>query len=220
MLSILGAVLSDLGEMETANAVMQESIALFRATADSWGLGTALHFLGTAAFRHGDSARARQCYEESLAHCRQVGDKPQTAYVLRHLGYVAHAEAQHDEALRHISESLDLNREIEDLRGVAACVAALAGLAITQGQPALAARLSGSAAALLERAGATALHPTDRPHHVRTLASARAALGDAVFEAMLAEGRALPLPDAIAEVLAPESYPARDRAIADMAGPR
>ena len=199
-LSILGAVLSDLGEMTAADDVIQESIAYFRAVGDAWGLGTALHFLGTAAFRLGDLARARRCYEESIVQCRRVADKPTTAYVLRHLGYVAGAEGRHDEALRHISESLALNQEIHDSRGVAACVAALAGLAVTEGEPALAARLSGLAAVLLERAGATALHPTDRPHHEHTLAAARAALGADLFAAAREEGRALTIDAALALV--------------------
>jgi hypothetical protein len=103
--------------------------------------------------------------------------------------------------LRHITESLALNREIGDLRGVAACVAALAGLAMTEGQPALAARLSGSAAVLLERAGATALHPTDRRHHARSLVTARAALGADDFAASTAEGRVLSLDAAVALAL-------------------
>ena len=197
-LSILGAVLSDLGEMTAADDAIRESIAHFNDTGDAWGLGTSLHFLGTAAFRQGDLARARRCYEESIVQCRQAADTAMTAYVLRHLGYVAQTEGRHDEVLRHISESLVLNQAIHDLRGVAACVAALATLAVTQGQSALAARLSGLTAVLLKQAGATAVHPTDRPHHEHAVAAARAALGADAFTASWTEGDALTVDAALA----------------------
>jgi hypothetical protein len=59
------------------------------------------------------------------------------------------------------------------LRRITGCLAALAGLAITQGQ--LAAQLSEAMATVLERAYTTALHRGDQSIRERTLVAGRSA---------------------------------------------
>jgi tetratricopeptide (TPR) repeat protein len=142
-LYILGEVLWQLGNVEGARSVTEESVAYARAAGLTYELGVALHTLAMYAFRLGDLATARVRYDQSLAQFRRAGDPNGAAYVERQLGYVAQTEVRYEEARRHMTASLTLNRDGGSLRGVASCLAALAGLAVTQGQPALAARLSG-----------------------------------------------------------------------------
>jgi predicted ATPase/transcriptional regulator with XRE-family HTH domain len=197
-LYVLGEVLWQLGDVEGARTVTEESVACAGAAGHFWELGLALQYLGMQAFRQGDLAGARTRYEQSLAQLRLAEDPSPAAYVLRNLGYVAVAERRHEEARQHILESLTINREIDDLRGIAGCLAALAGLAIARVEPASAAQLSGAMEAMLERAGASALHPRDRFFHERTLAAQRDALGDEAAAALRAEGRAMDLEAAVA----------------------
>jgi tetratricopeptide (TPR) repeat protein len=196
-LHILGEVLWQLGDAEGARAATEE-LATCAGGGDAWERGLSLERLGMQAFGLGDLTRARACFEESLAQFRRVQDPYTAAYEVRYLGYVAQAEGRHEEALQHMTENVAINREIDDLRGVAAGLAALAGLAIAQGQPALATRLSAAAATTLKRTGATALHPRDRVFHERALATERAALEEDDFERIWAEGCALSLDAALA----------------------
>jgi non-specific serine/threonine protein kinase len=190
-LHALGEVLWALDDPDGASAVTDDLAACAGTVGDTWERGLTLERLGMQAFGLGDLAAARACFEQSLAQLRRMKDPYMAAYVVRNLGYVAQAEGRYEEALQHMTESVTINQEIDDLRGVAAALAALAGLAVAQGQPALAAQLSGAAAATLERTGAAALHPRDRAVHERTFAAERAALDAATFDAMHAEGRVL-----------------------------
>ncbi len=194
----LGEVHWSLGEFEEARRAGEESAACAQAAGHRWELGIALQRLGLQAFRRGDLAAARERYEQSLGHFRTLAALSPAAYVERHLGYVALAEGRYREAWRHISSSLDTNRAIGDLRGVAGCLAALAGLAVALNQPELAARLAGATATAIEHAGAATLNPGDRFLYERTLEAIRAALGADRFAAGEAAGRPLTVDAAVA----------------------
>ena len=82
-----------------------------------------LQLSNLAAVHHAlaDHAGARQFLEESLALCRQLGDKPGTASALNNLGLVLSESGNYDKALAMYEESLRLFQEMEDLEGIA-CV--------------------------------------------------------------------------------------------------
>src|SRR5439155_26698516 len=75
-----------------------------------------------------------------------------------------------------------------DRKGVAECVAGLAGV-VVESEPGRAARLLGAASGAVEARG-TALSTSNRPGYDRTLATARARLGDEAFGAAWAAGGA------------------------------
>ena len=111
----------------------------------------------------------------------------------RTLGDYAMAEAQ-------FAESLTLLQELGDKNGVAACLEGLAETAGAQGQPERCARLFGAAEALREVIG-TVLTPPERADYDRAIMSARAALGDAAFQAAWTVGQSLSLEQAVASAL-------------------
>ena len=76
----------------------------------------------------------------------------------------------------------------------------LAWVAIAQAEPQRAARLGGAAEALWEALGVP-LPPEQRAGHDQAMQAMRAALGEELFVAAWAEGRALPLEQAIALAL-------------------
>ncbi len=80
------------------------------------------------------------------------------------------------------------------------CLEGLARVAVAQGRMKRAARLCGAAAALRVDRG-WPLPPAKRVEHDRTVAAARAALGEDAFTAAWAEGHALPLAEAIRDTL-------------------
>jgi DNA-binding CsgD family transcriptional regulator len=89
---------------------------------------------------------------------------------------------------------------LEDRYGIMLCLEGLAWAANAEGQPVLAARLFGAAAALRERLGA-APWPAWLAEHEQNATATRACLGEERFEVAWAAGRALALDAAIAEAL-------------------
>jgi hypothetical protein len=121
--------------------------------------------------------------------------------VLRTLGHVAHHEGDDRQAAALFAESLMLNQQLGERRGIAACLAALGAVAGTQGRRERAARLYGATQALLDAIGAAQLLPHDQATYERNLATVHTQLGDETFAVAWAAGRAMPLEEVIAEAL-------------------
>jgi hypothetical protein len=99
-----------------------------------------------------------------------------------------------------LTESLAQFQEQDNRRRIAQCLEGLAGVAAAQVRPGRTARLCGAAEALREAIG-TPIWPVDRPTYERDVATMRAQLDEATFVAAWAEGRAMPLEQAIAYAL-------------------
>ncbi|MBZ5625278.1 MAG: helix-turn-helix domain-containing protein [Acidobacteriia bacterium] len=71
-----------------AEASAQESLALFRARNDKWGMALTLNPLGIAGIKRHDYAGARACFEQSLSLFREVGDRWGAATPLLNLAHL------------------------------------------------------------------------------------------------------------------------------------
>ena len=110
---------------------------------------------------------------------------------------------EHDLAEGFLKEGLALNREIGNWAYGVYCLEGFAGLAGARGQGVRAARLWGAAEALRESIGAPPT-PEARPYYERSMAAARAQLGEAAWEAAFAQGMAM-APEEAAEYALGES---------------
>ena len=189
------------GDPAAARAFVAEALALFQRVGDHSDRGWALLTLGQAESAAGDDRAARAAYEASAAELRAVDNTSMLAMVQRLRGYLEQRQGDVGRALMLFAESLTLNQRTSEERAVAACLAALGGLATAQGQHELAVRLLAAAAARLDAAGATRLLRVDQDVYERSLAASRAALSEEAFEAAWAAGRALAPERAIAEAL-------------------
>jgi predicted ATPase len=188
------------GDYGRATALYEEALALKRELGDKGGIAVLLNNLGEVAYAQGDYGRATVLYEESLALRRELSDKGGIALSLRNLGNVAYEQGDYGRARALHEESLALCREIGNKYNAAYCLEGLAAVVCAQGQPERGARLLGAAAAL--RAGiGTPLPPSERAAQERTVATARAALGEDAFAAAWAKGQTMPLEQAIAYAL-------------------
>jgi len=124
------------------------------------------------------------------------------------------ARSEYEAARRYYLESLAVRQELGNKGGVAACLEGLAAAAGAAGQLPQAARQWGAAEALREALGAS-LAPQERADHDRQVAAVRIALGPAVFAAAWAEGRALPLDQALAALEAPDGAEDRTAPLGD-----
>jgi non-specific serine/threonine protein kinase len=151
--------------------------------------------LGDAAFGDGDSALARGYFEESRDRLRQLGHMRVLPYPVRRLGHLALLRGDVAEAVKLCLESLSLNRAVGDPQGIAACLVALSAAAAAGKAFERAARLLGSADALL-RAGAIELFAADRLLYQQTQDRVRRQLGESTFEEHWTAGQtADPEPD-------------------------
>jgi non-specific serine/threonine protein kinase len=200
----LGDVALARGDWTTARTRYEACLMLQRAIGDNWGIAQILNNLGETARFAGDYAHAARHYEESLALFRELGTTGDVARVIHNLGYVARAQGDRARAEALFVESLKLFQERGSRRGVAECLAGLAGLLGQPGQQVSeawrAARLLGAVQAQFESIGA-AVWPADRREHARTMETLRAFLGQEALAAALAEGRGLTSEEAITEAL-------------------
>jgi predicted ATPase/DNA-binding SARP family transcriptional activator len=76
------------GDLEAAESACRESLARFRAVANSWGQGRMIHKLGFVAELSHDYGRAAACYEESIVLARRLGLDDVIVFMLGQLGRV------------------------------------------------------------------------------------------------------------------------------------
>jgi hypothetical protein len=148
----------------------------------------------------GSAAQAKVLFEDALALFRELGAKSGIAAALSNLGRVAHRQGSHGEARVLFAESLRLWREGGQKQGMAAGLEGLAIVAEAIGQPTQAARLFGAAEALREAIGVH-VRSSDHDDEDQAIAAIRAILGEDAFAGAWAEGRALPLDQAVALAL-------------------
>ena len=191
------------GDRERAVALCEESLGLRRELDDKRGIAMSLNTLGVIARNRGDQTAARSLYEESLGLFRELGDQWGIGLLLNNLARVARDLGDWTWTADLCAESLALFREVGDRHGLAWVLSNLAIMARFRGSWERAARLFGVVEALGESVGSSALSlsPAERGAYETAVAATRAELGPEVFAAAWAEGRMMPLEQAIAEAL-------------------
>jgi non-specific serine/threonine protein kinase len=194
----LGLVARLEGDYARARDIYEENLTLCRSSGDGRGVAKALVQMGLLALRiERDSTRAGALCGESLVISREIGDKPGAGYALARLGNLAQSAGDHARARALYQESLECFREVMDKRQLATCLGFCGNLAVRGGLPPRGARLLGAAAAL-DPLYRTSLDPVERAECDAGLAAARVVLGDDAFADAWADGRAMPLAQAIA----------------------
>ncbi|WP_067451316.1 tetratricopeptide repeat protein [Actinomadura macra] len=151
--------------------------------------------LALAARRRGDLDDAEAHLAPWLPWVRTVHGEPGLALDLAELGFIAELRGDPSTALARHRDGLESARKIGDPRAVAVAFEGIAGVRALDGDPAAAARLLGSAAALRTSVDAP-LPPAERTDVDRITASARAALGATRFESEFDQGQRTP-PDQV-----------------------
>ena len=187
----LGAQHMEKGDHERAAPFLEEALALSRRIGDKRNIAGTLHNLAEVERQRGNYERAKTLGMQSIALSREMEDKWQLAMVVGWLGLLAiWSGDDHDLAERSLEEALALDRELGNWAYGAYCLEGFAGLAEARAQGACAARLWGAAEALRTNIGAPL--PLDaRPLYERSMAAARALLGEAEWEEAFAQGMAM-----------------------------
>jgi tetratricopeptide (TPR) repeat protein len=140
---------------------------------------------------------AREYYESSEGLLRDLGETGDLARLVHTLGYIAQHEGQGERAEALFRESLAMFQRVGNQRGIAECLAGLAGLFAEQGSVEKAAQLMSAASAIQDEAGA-AWWPADRVEVERNLVLIKGALAEPAFEAAWTAGKSMTIDRAIA----------------------
>ncbi len=118
-LNNFGNLVYELGELDTARQLYEQSLAIRREIGDRNGIASALNNLGMLATGHGDLDQARELLEASLALRREIDPGHIPATVMNNLGDVAIAEGDAATAQRWNEAALAASREQGNIRRVA-----------------------------------------------------------------------------------------------------
>jgi len=200
---VLGTVAMLEHEDQTAVNRLTEAIGRHRATGQlTPGVLVGLSQLAVVYDRMGDWQQARSLLEEAIATCNEAGELWARSIAVHVLGMVEHGAGDLDAAWAHARDALRTRRLFDDVPGIALSLELLAWVSAKRGDAVRAARLLGAAEENWSLYGLShAGHVADLPQHHECVRIARRALGDAAYEAAVAEGRRLELSDAAAYAL-------------------
>jgi tetratricopeptide (TPR) repeat protein len=193
----LGNAELGLGNIEQAQVWLDQAHQAARAIGDSWALSFALNNLGEVARTRGQHEQARTYYEESEALLRSSSDKGDLARLIHTLGYIAQHEGELAQAEAQFRESLRMFRRLGNRRGMAECMAGLAGLKARQGNAEWGAIMLSAAESALKVTGG-AWWPADRVEVEANQRIIRSALSEIDLTAAQKKGKAMTLEQALA----------------------
>jgi predicted ATPase/DNA-binding SARP family transcriptional activator len=196
-LNYLGVEASRRGDLASAQAYFEESLALRRELGDVWGVAQSLVNLGYIAHKLGDPFKARSLCEEGLMMARASGEQSRVAFALANLGELAADQANYSQARTLHKQCLLIYREFGSKYW---CAAALESLLIIEArqadtsQLAKVARLWGAVEALHKAHGSSAYLDQETVHQIDTV---RTRLGEAAFLDAWNQGLAMTLNEAV-----------------------
>jgi predicted ATPase/serine/threonine protein kinase/Tfp pilus assembly protein PilF len=206
----LGVVAFREGSFAEARRRLEECLALQREIGERWFTVLTLNHLGDLARCEGDIARAETCYQESRDVYRVTGMGATVAGCLTGLGHVMLARGAARRAAALFVEALrarTVSAEKPEL--VAACLVGLAETRRLGGDLGGAAALLTAATPLVDEARRR-MPPVDVASHERCVFAVRGALGEAAYEAALAEAERLGLTEVVRRALETHSRQPED----------
>jgi tetratricopeptide (TPR) repeat protein len=192
----LGNVSLGLGDYEGAAEFIDQAIAINEGVQEGWLASFAINNRGEVARAQGRYEEARGYYLESESMLREMGDVGDLARLVHTLGYIAQHEGDLETAEAYFRESLEIFEKVGNQRGIAECLAGMAGLLAENGFAEDAARLLAAAAAIQDETGA-AWWPADRVEIERAAGIIEAALDEEAFESALKRGKAMTADEAV-----------------------
>ena len=203
----LGSATDAQGDHARAKEILEEGIAVCREVGYTYLLPDFLLSLGYVLLVEGDYERGAALNEEAAVLCREHGYKSHLNYALDNLGWAALLRGDHERARSYYQESLVVSNELGDKMIASESLEGLACVTGAEGEAERAARLFGATEALheaLRQAVAYQHSPEEEAWREPYLATTRSRLGEALWQAAWAEGRAMSMEQAIEYALTEE----------------
>jgi predicted ATPase/class 3 adenylate cyclase len=192
----LGNVALGQGDIAAALDYLERGEKIARQIGDPWQIAFAVNNRGEVARVLGEYDKAKRYYVETEQFYRQADAIGDQARLVHTMAYIAQHEGDLETAEARFRESLESFLELGNKRGIAECLAGLAGLAAERGQFEWAVPLLAASEALLTSFGA-AWWPADRVEFEHSLEVTRSALEPVEFEALWNEGQSFSLEQAV-----------------------
>lgn len=139
--TFMGLIQMSQGSVGTARSLHEQSVELFRASREPWGIALALTNLQLVASAQDDSDTARAAGEEAIALFRELQEPWGLGLALNNLGLIAMRAGDYGAASAHLQEALTIRREMRDKWLTAQSLGYLAIANSAQGQYRLAQEL-------------------------------------------------------------------------------
>ncbi|MBE7555542.1 MAG: tetratricopeptide repeat protein [Anaerolineales bacterium] len=107
------------GKTSEAEACIEESLALFSAVGDRWGVAKSLFVLGNSLTARGLLAESEPPLRESLAICQEIDDRRSRLLVNRNLAILTLWFGDYNQTRQLLDEAASLSREFNDQIGLA-----------------------------------------------------------------------------------------------------
>jgi non-specific serine/threonine protein kinase len=198
----LGLLENIQGNYQAARTFLEKSLEIWRGMGPLGKLGRAmaLSFLGDVALNQNETEEARSLYEESVVVLKEPGEMNFQAYSIRRLGQLAWREGDYKKATAHCKDSLELNQEVGDPRGMHAALAGFAAIAVAQEKFERAATLMAAVESQLDAIGTKLLY-MDNLEYERNLATLREQLNKKTLDKFWAKGKSMNNEEAVAFAL-------------------
>lgn len=195
----MGNAALGMGDTAKAQKYLEQAHELSQEINEKWLISFVLNNYGEVSRVLGEYDQARVSYEQSEALLREMGDKGELARLVHNLGYVALHKGDLIQARSLFRESLAMFLKLSNQRGIAECLAAMAGLWAEEGKFEPSAQLLGAASALIAQTGGS-WWPADRVEYERNLLKIKDGLARDVFEATWKAGQGMTLDETTAMV--------------------
>jgi non-specific serine/threonine protein kinase len=192
------------GDHIETKALLEQALDIGRTSGDKRCVARSLQDLGITALLTSEYERAQLWFAEATSLWREIGDINSLSYTARQWGFALFHQHDHTGVLTKFHESLILNIELRDKKGIAGCLAAYAAVALARDQFIRAARLFGAVEALFE-AIRIKLLPDDYDQYARNVTMLRSRLDEATFQKAWADGSAMTMDKAIEYALETEN---------------
>lgn len=184
------------GKYEQARLCFEEQLRLDEKTQFKQGITVALSGLGDLYRHQGNYDQAEQFYKDALAVSRKYNIKEEQAGAFHMLGFVALYQNDYQLAEQYFRDYYNIRRHFHKIWPVIDFLNGLAAVAAGCKQFERAAKLYGAAQALFSSFDLPD-NSYDRVESDKLIQIARAQLGEATFEALASEGRAMTMERAI-----------------------
>ena len=190
------------GNYTKARMFLEQSLEIWREIGPSGKTGSTwtLIFLGDVALNHSHPEWARSLYEETVQILKELGDLNFLAYSVRRLAQLYWQEGHNYQAISQLQESLNLNREVADPRGIIACLAGFAAVALRQEQYQRAVQLMGAVESQLAALSIRLLY-MDKLEYERNLTLLGSTMDQETFAKFWGQGKGMTLEETIAFAL-------------------
>ena len=176
-----GLVARKLGDLAAARALYQEALASGPGAGHvGYAVPGALQGLAWLAFWEGNEDEAAGLFSESLTTLEELGDRQQAAGSLYGLAQLASRRGDHGQAQVMCERALKLATDLNDRWLSSICLEGMGRAAVAAGRVAVGVSILSAADAARQNTGMQ-WTPFVRADYERTLAAARAALGEDAF---------------------------------------